>query len=68
MRVAELERRLENQRTNINNAIALHNKGIRELVKGEMEPRPKTKFENEYSDLNLARSCATAYGSTLIHT
>tara|TARA_B100000482_G_scaffold34046_1_gene21593 strand:+ start:5862 stop:6176 length:315 start_codon:yes stop_codon:yes gene_type:complete len=46
-RVAELERRLENQRINLNHRIALHNKGIREhvrLLKEEMERAP-THFE-----------------------
>ena len=47
-RVAELERRLENQRTNINHRIASHNKGIRghvRLLKEETERAP-THFES----------------------
>ena len=54
MRVAELERRLEEQRINFNNHVSLHNKGIRKHTK-----LVKTEMERDAKNLDSARGMVT---------
>ena len=54
MRVAELERRLEEQRTNFNNHVPVHNKGIRKHIK-----LVKTEMARDAKNLDSAKGMVT---------
>ena len=54
MRVAELERRLEEQRTNFNNHVSVHNKGIKKHTK-----LVKKELATDAKNLNLAKGMVT---------
>ena len=53
-RVVELERRLEDQRINLNNYVSVHNKGIRKHIK-----LVKTEMARDAKYLNSAKSMIT---------